>query len=184
MTNSAQRTPPSPSYLNLLKQKLSRMAGAWTIDDYHALVTFYSSILPSIMEVERCTIFVMELGSQTICSIVGTGLEQHKIEAPLEGSIVGTVIDSGRSYLTNDLKGHEGYHSFVDEQTGFDGHNMICAPIKSITGNSVTGAVQILNKLENNLFTREDQERLEEIAHFLSLSIESIVLNQEILRLA
>jgi transcriptional regulator with GAF, ATPase, and Fis domain len=174
----------TPSYLHLLQQKLSRVAGAWTIDDYHALVTFYSSILPSLMAVERCTIFIMELGSQTVCSIVGTGLEQRKIEAPLHGSIVGTVINSGRSYLTNDLKAHDGYHSSMDEKTGFDGRNLICAPIKSITGNSVTGAVQLLNKLDREPFNSGDLERLEEVAHFLSLSIESIVLNKEILRLA
>ncbi|MFW2365914.1 MAG: sigma 54-interacting transcriptional regulator [Desulforhopalus sp.] len=184
MTNRAHRIPPSPSYLNLLKQKLSRVAGAWTIDDYNALVAFYSSILPSLMDAERCTIFIMELGSQTICSIVGTGLEQRKIEAPLEGSIVGTVINSGRGYLTNDLKNHDGFHATMDEQTGFDGRNMICAPINSLTGNSVTGAVQLLNKNEGQPFTAEDLVRLEEVAHFLSLSIESIVLNQEILRLA
>ena len=79
-------------------------------------------------------------------------------------SIVGTVIKTGRSYLTNDLKAHDGYNSAMDEQTGFDGHNMICAPIKSITGNSVTGAVQLLNKRERQPFTGDDQNRLEEIA--------------------
>ena len=184
MDNITRNITTSESYLSLLKQKLSRLAGAWTIEDYHAFITFYSSVLPSLMRVERCTVFIMELGSKEICSIFGTGLEHQKIKPPLKGSIVGSVIDSGRGCLINDLQGHTGYHSFIEEQTGFTGRNLICAPIKSITGNSVTGAIQLLNKVDNQLFTQEDSTRLEEIAHFLSLSIESIVLSQEILRIA
>ncbi|MBU1565507.1 MAG: sigma-54-dependent Fis family transcriptional regulator [Proteobacteria bacterium] len=126
----------------------------------------------------------MDLGSKEICSIFGTGLLNQIIKPPLKGSIVGGVISSGKGFLTNDLQGHTGYHSFVEEQTGFTSYNMICAPIKSITGDSVTGAVQLLNKVDNQLFTEADLIRLEEIAHFLSLSIESVVLNQEILRIA
>jgi len=151
MTNIAHHITTSESYLSLLKQNLSRLAGAWTIEDYHAFITFYSSFLPALMKVERCTVFIMALGSKEICSIFGTGLEHQKIKPPLKGST---------------------------------GHNLICAPIKSITGNSVTGAVQLLNKVDSQPFTEKDSARLEEIANFLSLSIESIVLNQEILRIA
>jgi transcriptional regulator with GAF, ATPase, and Fis domain len=184
MTNTAQHISTSKSYLTLLKQKLSKLGGAWTIEDYHGLITFYSSFVPSLMKVERCTVFIMELGSKEICSIFGTGLMHHKIKPPLKGSIVGSVIESGKGCLINDFQGHTGYHSLIEEQTGFTTHNLICAPIKSTTGNNVTGAVQLLNKVDNQLFTEDDLARLEEISHFLSLSIESVVLNKEILRIA
>jgi len=184
MISHDPRKTTSESYLTLLKQKLSRLAGAWTIGDYHALISFYASFLPALLQAERCAVFIIELGSKKICSIFGTGLEHQKIKPPLKGSIVGGVINSGKSCLVNDLQRRKGYHSLVEEQTGFISRNLICAPIKSITGNSVTGAVQLLNKLDNQLFTDSDLDRLEEIAHFLSLSIESIVLNQEIMRIA
>jgi transcriptional regulator with GAF, ATPase, and Fis domain len=184
MTTAAHHITTSESHLTLLKHKLSQLTGAWTIEDYHALITFYSSLLPSLMKVERCTVFIMDMGSNEICSIFGTGLAHQKIKPPLKGSIVGSVINSGNKVLINDLQGHTGYHSFIEEQTGFTSNNLMCAPIKSLTGNSVTGAVQLLNKVDNQLFTEDDLARLEEIAHFLSLSIESIVLSQEILRVA
>ena len=184
MTNTAQHITTSKSYLSLLKQKLSKLAGAWTIEDYHGLITFYSSFVPSLMKVERCTVFIMELGSKEICSIFGTGLLQQKINPPLKGSIVGSVIESGKGCLINDFQSHTGYQSLIEEQTGFTTHNLICAPIKSTTGNSVTGAVQLLNKVDNQLFTEDDLARLEEICHFMSLSIESVVLNKEIMRIA
>jgi len=184
MTNTTDAITTSESYLTLLKQKLSRLSGTWTIEDYHALISFYSSLLPSLMKVERCTVFILDMGSKKICSIFGTGLERRKIKPPLKGSIVGSVINSGKKILINDLQVHTGYHSFVEEKTGFITRNLICAPIKSTTGNGITGAVQLLNKKDNELFTKDDLDRLEEICHFLSLSIESLVLNQEILRIA
>jgi transcriptional regulator with GAF, ATPase, and Fis domain len=154
------------------------------MDDYRAFMTFYIRILPKLMDVERCTIFIMEIGSNRICSIFGTGLSEKQIEPPLEGSIVGKVIGSGKSCIVNDLRSHPGFHMHMDEQTGFVSRNMICAPIKSISGNSVTGAVEVLNKINDGIFDEDDLKQLEEVAQFLSISIESIVLNQEILRIA
>lgn len=160
------------------------MAYSWAVDDYRAFVTFYSRMLPKLMSVERCTIFIMELGSKKICSIFGTGLNERQIEPPLEGSIVGGVISTGKSHIDNFLESHEGFHLHVAEQTGFTCYNMLCSPIKSPSGNGVIGAVQLLNKARKELFDDEDLQQLEEVAHYLSIAIESIVLNQEILRIA
>jgi len=184
MTKTYRHITTSESYLTLLKHKISTLAEAWTFEDYHGFISFYSSFVPSLMRAERCTVFVMDMGSKEICSILGTGLENQKIKPPLQGSIVGTVINSGKGLLINDLQSQTGYHTFIEDQTGFISYNMLCAPIKSITGNRVTGAVQLLNKIDNQPFTEDDLTRLEEIAHFLSLSIESIVLNKEVLRIA
>jgi transcriptional regulator with GAF, ATPase, and Fis domain len=184
MQEDAHHISTSESYLNLLKHKLSKLTGSSAVEEYHGLISFYSSFVPSLMKAERCTVFIIDIGSKEICSIFGTGLLNQQIKPPLKGSIVGGVISSGKGFLVNNLQDHTGYHSFIEEQTGFICNNIICVPIKSITGNSVTGAVQLLNKIDKQPFTEDDLSRLEEIAHFLSLSIESIVLNQEILRIA
>jgi transcriptional regulator with GAF, ATPase, and Fis domain len=190
-TKLAYMAYPSPSsshssskHLAVLRQRLSQVASSWRMDDYRAFMTFYIRILPKLMNVERCTIFIMEIGSNRICSIFGTGLTEKQIEPPLEGSIVGKVISSGKICIENDLKSHPGFHMHMDEQTGFISRNMVCAPIKSISGNSITGAVELLNKINDGCFDEDDGKQLEEVAQFLSISIESIVLNQEILRIA
>ena len=170
--------------LNNLKSRLAEVSGAWSPDDYRAFITFYSTILPELMGTERCTIFIIEQKENKICSIFGTGLEEQQIEPPLEGSVVGQVISSGKSRMENDLSGPEGYHAALAEQTGFISRNLICSPIVTGNGNRVIGAIQLLNKLDDDHFVADDLLRLDEIAHFLSLSIESVVLNQEILTLA
>jgi len=167
-----------------LNMRLERVAQSWTVEDYRALIQFYVKILPKIMGAERCTIYLIELATDKICSIFGTGLEERKIEPPREGSIVGEVISSGQGIIVNDLDKREGYHTHVDVKTGFITNNMICAPIKSATTHGVTGAIQILNKRLSGTFTREDLSQLEEVAKYLALSIENIIINQEILRIS
>lgn len=170
--------------LTLLRQRLSHVTRSWALDDYKAFVVFYTRILPKLMGAERCTIFIMDIGSNQICSMFGTGLQEISIEPPMEGSIAGKAISTGNSVIDNDLTSHSGFHEDVAEQTGFVCHNMLCSPIKGVDSHNVSGAVQLLNKKDNKPFTVEDQLLLEEAAHFLSISIESIVLNQEIIRIA
>jgi len=167
-----------------LKLRLERVAQSWTVDDYTSLTRFYVKILPKITGAERCTIYIIEMGTEKICSIYGTGLEDRKIEPPRDGSIVGEVISTGKGVIVNDLETREGFHTSVDVETGFSTRNMICVPIKSATTHGVTGAIQVLNKRLHGSFTREDLAQLEEVATYLSLSIENIIISQEILRIS
>ena len=170
--------------LTSLKMRMEQAVHAWTIDDYWALLAFYVDILPVIVPAERCTIFIIEMGTKKICSIVGTGLQKMRIEPPKYKSIVGNVISTGQPMVAADLDSSYGYHTEVDRQTGFVTRNMVCAPIKSLTGHGVTGAVQVLNSTRGDAFTADDLAMVNEVAGHLSISIESILLNQEILRIS
>jgi transcriptional regulator with PAS, ATPase and Fis domain len=166
-----------------LKMRLERVSQSWTLDNYRSFAQFYVNILPKIMGAERCTLFIIELATEKICSIFGTGLEEQQIEPPRKGSIVGEVISAGKGIIVNDMEGREGFHTHVDVKTGFVTRNMICAPIKSTSTHGVTGAIQILNKRLQGSFRKDDLALLEEVGIYLSMSIENIIINQEILRI-
>jgi transcriptional regulator with GAF, ATPase, and Fis domain len=167
-----------------LKSRLELVAQSWTVEDYRSLTKFYVKILPKITGAERCTIYIIEMATEKICSIFGTGLEERRIEPPRDGSIVGEVISSGKGIMVNDLETREGFHANVDGETGYSTRNMICAPIKSTSTHGITGAIQVLNKRLHGSFTKEDLAQLEEVANYLALSIENIIINQEILRIS
>ncbi|MGW8288399.1 MAG: sigma 54-interacting transcriptional regulator [Desulfobulbales bacterium] len=167
-----------------LKLRLERVAQSWTVEDYRALIQFYVKILPKIMGTERCTIYLIDMATDKICSLFGTGLEEQQIKPPREGSIVGEVISTGQGIIVNDLDQKEGYHTQVGAKTGFITNNMICVPIKSASTYGVTGAIQVLNKRLSGSFTKEDMSLLEEVAKYLALSIDNIIINQEILRIS
>ena len=168
------------NHVKTLRRRLTHVSHRWTVEEYNSLVTFYIKLLPKLMHVERCSIFLKETGSNSLLSMYGTGLEKNVIEAPLEGSIVGRVMADGKPVIENDLRGMSGYHLLADEQTGFVSHNTLCVPVKSAADQSVLGVIQVLNSLEATLFTSENRKELEEIAGYLSISIESILLSKQI----
>ncbi|MCP4106339.1 MAG: sigma-54-dependent Fis family transcriptional regulator [Desulfobacteraceae bacterium] len=175
---------PIRQRLNALKLRLEQVTHSWNVDEYWSLVKFYSGILPKLMDAERCTIYIIEMVTEKICSMVGTGLEKKLIEPPKNQSIVGRVISTGKAIIAEDLDKRTGYHTRVDAETGFVTRNMVCAPIISVTGHGVTGAIQVLNRRGETSFTEEDKVLLEDISNHLSASIESIMLTQEILRIS
>jgi len=166
------------------RRRLSEATSARGADDYSASVVFYSKVLPKLMGAERCTIYLLESRSKRICSMFGTGLEKMEIEPPLEGSIVGRVISSGVSIIENDLDSQDGFHTLVAEQTGYICTSVLCAPITGKGERRVYGAVQLLNKVNGGRFNENDRMLLEEVVNLLSTSIETISMNQEILRIA
>ncbi len=68
--------------LSLLQQRLTHVSSSWSVDEYNSLITFYIRLLPKLMQVERCTIFLKEPDTDSLLSMYGTGLESNVIEAP------------------------------------------------------------------------------------------------------
>lgn len=168
------------NHVKMLRRKLTHVSHRWTVEEYNSLLMFYVKSLPKLMGVKRCSIFLKEPGSNSLISMYGTGLEKNVIEAPLKGSIVGRVMGDGTSVIENDLHGKDGYHLLADEQTGFVSRSTLCVPVGSVTDQHVLGVVQLLNRVDGEPFTDEHRQELEEIAGYLSISIESILLNRQI----
>lgn len=164
-----------------LRLQLEQVSHAWAAGDYEALLKFYVHIVPKLLNAERCTVYIIELGSEKIYSKYGTDLDGKIIEPPRGESIAGQVISTGTPVVRNDLNVQKGYHKEVDAGTGFVSRNTVCAPIKSVTGQRVIGAIQVLNKISGSDFTDADLGLLSEVAYWLSQAIENIVINQEIL---
>jgi len=167
-----------------LQNRLSQLMVSWTVKDYHSFLMFFVRILPKLFEAERCTVFIIEMGTEKICSIYGTGIKGKRIEPPREGSIVGKVITSGKGVVINDLNNQPGYHIQAGEMTDFPARTMVCVPIKQLTVHGAVGAIQILNKKSESGFDNADLKLLKEVAQYLSIFIESIIVNQEILQLS
>ncbi len=168
------------NHVKTLRRRLAHISRRWTVEESSSLVMFYIKLLPKLMQVERCTIFLKVAESDSLVSMYGTGLEKDMIEAPLKGSMVGRVMGDGKSVIENDLHEKNGFHILADEQTGFVSRNALCVPINSVTDQHILGVVQVLNSQSEGGFTRINCEELEEIAKYLSISIESIQLNEQI----
>lgn len=166
--------------LSALRLHLEQVNRRWTVDNHAKLLAFYVRILPRALGVERCTIYMIEPGSERICSLYGTGIDGQEIQVPREQSVAGRVIATGQTLLENAMDERTGFHTRVDERTGFVTRNVVCTPIKTVAGQQVIGAIQALNKLDGD-FRQADAEALEEVAAYLCMAMENILVNREIL---
>lgn len=144
------------------------------------LLEFYVKTMPSVLNAERCSIFIYDPQSKTTWLKCGTGLQERDIEVTGEyESVVGKVISTGQYKIVSDLEKKNGIHKQTDQTTGFVTRDILCIPIKSLDGTKVVGAVQLLNKKDGTQFNDKDRGILEEMAHYLELTIENIFFNQE-----
>ena len=47
--------------LAVLRQQFTQVASSWAMEDYRAFVTFHTRMLPKLMNVERCTIYIIDI---------------------------------------------------------------------------------------------------------------------------
>ena len=149
-----------------------------------AFLEFYVRLIPRVLNAERCSVFVLDPASNKVWLKAGTALRERGIEVPLDNSIVGEVIVSGKPVITSDLQSRDGAHKTVDTTTGFVTREIICVPIRSADGTKVTGAIQVLNRKGGGRFTEEDQSFLAEVGEHFQGIVESIFVSQEAVGMA
>jgi len=173
----------APSFEDL-RRRLQEVNRAWTVDNHQSLLSFFVHIIPKLLDAERCGVFIRDPGSGRILSHTGTGLGEAELEPPLEGSVVGRAIATGRSVVENDLRGNPGFHRTAAALTGFETRNLVCVPIESMAGHGVAGAIEVLNKVGDDGFGEHDVALLRDVAVYLSTALENVLLNKEIIRLS
>ncbi len=104
------------------------------------LLSFYTRIMTKVTDTERCSVFIHDPEGDKVWLEAGTGAQEHEIEVPKEGSVVGKVIASGETVVVSGLETQSGAHKEADEKTGFVTRNILCVPIKSSIRNEITGA--------------------------------------------
>ncbi len=142
------------------------------------MLNFFVRIMPKVIAAERCSLFINDPFTKQIWLKYGTALEERAIEVSHDNSIVGQVITTGKSIIQNDLQDFEGAHKQIDNSTGFISRNIICVPIKSMDGASITGAIQLLNK-QGGEFTDADKDLLRELASYLKRDVQKLFFRQK-----
>ncbi|OSM05302.1 sigma-54-dependent Fis family transcriptional regulator [Magnetofaba australis] len=170
--------------LESLRTQLGAVQKAWTERDHESLMRYYVRILPILLRAERCSIFFAAQEPDRIWLKYGTGVKDKRIEPPLEGSVVGECIATGNILIRTGMETQAGYHQVADQQTQFTTRDTLCAPIVSLLGRGVIGAVQMLNSTTDGGFSQEDVAFLQETARYLAFAVESSQLGDEMLALS
>ena len=172
------------SKLDRIRAKQEKLDRAWKKTGNKELLQFFIDIMPKVLDVERCSIFILDPEENTVWLQCGTGLSEKQVSVPTKGSVVGRVISSGELWLDMDMETSVGEHDVVSMKTGFIARNTLCVPVFGVSSGNVTGAIQVLNKRNQQEYTDQDKEILKRLAYQLQMNIESIFLRQELAKIS
>jgi HD-GYP domain-containing protein (c-di-GMP phosphodiesterase class II) len=88
---------------------------------------------------------------------------------PLDEGIAGWVARSGKAYLSSDVAKDTLWSSRISAELRFATKNILAAPLK--TADSVTGVVEVINKVNGMPFDKDDKEMLEVLSGQLALDV-------------
>jgi transcriptional regulator with GAF, ATPase, and Fis domain len=124
---------------------------------------------------DRASIFIdpkynSEGGTQSLKSIVSTGLKNRKIVVDVEHGIVGHVFQSRASYVCQDVSHDPYFYAGVDKQTGYVTKSTIAVPLWFRDDRPI-GVLQILNK-QRGEFTDGDRLVVELISFYATMALD------------
>jgi GAF domain-containing protein len=142
----------------------------------HALaLDFCARIIPKVVSSEHCMIIIHDPVNQDVWLKTETGLKKKTVNISLdESSIAAEVIATGTPIIINDLDEKEDDRKRLDHEIDIVVRDMMCLPIRSLDGDRIRGAVQLLNRMYGHKFSDADLQLMEEVAIAIEQSLEHI----------
>ena len=126
-----------------------------------------------VVEAQGASLFLFnkENGDELIVvAAVGSGSEiMMGLRVPVGQGVAGWVAREAKSQLVGDMGSDPRFYRAVDEQTGINTQSLVAVPL--ITAERVIGVVEVVNKLNDDLFTVDDVRLLESMAGTAAVSV-------------
>ncbi len=172
------------SKLNELKKKQAVIEKTWQKAGNRPLLQFFVEIMPKVLNCERLSIFIHDPVDANLWVQCGTGVKERQIEVPQKGSVVGRAIETGAAVFEKEMQRQMGPHDTVALKTGYVTYNTLCVPVRGVTTDKVTGAIQAVNKKASVEFRQEDLEILQKLAFNIQMHLENMFLRQEMAKIS
>lgn len=99
------------------------------------------------------------------------GEKLKRIPVPMDGSIAGWVVKTGRPAVVNDVQHDKRHFDRTDDETDFVTRSILAVPL--IRRGQIIGALEVVNKKGDRPFTDEDLDLLTTLAAQAAVSIEN-----------
>ena len=173
------------SKLEELKKKHAVIEKTWQKAGNRPLLQFFVEIIPKVLNCERLSIFIHDPIDANLWVQCGTSVQERQIEVPQKGSVVGRTIDTGEPVFEKDMQLQiGGAHDTVALKTGYVTYNTLCVPVRGVTTDKITGAIQAVNKKGATEFNQDDLEIMEKLAFNIQMHLENMFLRQEMAKIS
>jgi len=138
------------------------------------LLTDIRFIATALTVTEASSIMLMDKKTGELYFEAATGEasdELTRIAVPIDGSIAGEVLKTGKPLIVADVRKDPRHYDQVDDMTKFSTKSILAVPL--IVKDKVIGVVEVVNKLEEEGFTQKDVEVLTTMAAQAAVAIEN-----------
>lgn len=118
---------------------------------------------------QRATLFLNDATTNELYSRSMTDHGPREIRMLNDKGIAGKVFQTGRGKVVNDAYDDPDFNAEVDETTGYDTRQILCAPIRTGRGELI-GVAQVLNRLDGR-FDDDDLQLLEAMTTQAALAL-------------
>ncbi len=125
----------------------------------------------SAMEAERSSLLLYDAQSGELVSKVAEGMSTREIRVQLGSGIAGATAKDRMTINIPEAYKDSRFNPSYDHASGFRTRSILSAPILSQNG-SLLGVVQVLNKINQDAFTTDDERFLEAICIHLGIALE------------
>lgn len=172
------------SKLEELKKKHTVIEKTWQKAGNRPLLQFFVEIIPKVLNCERLSIFIHDPVDANLWVQCGTNVDERAIEVPQRGSVVGRAIETGEPVFEKDMQRQMGPHDTVALKTGYVTYNTLCVPVRGVTTDKITGALQAVNKKGASEFNEDDLEVMQKLAFNIQIHLENMFLRQEMAKIS
>ena len=130
------------------------------------------------MDVERCSIFLLDEKGEMLNAFASAGVGGLLIQVPKSEGIVGWVFNNREPALVNNVAEDKRFYSEIDKKSTLRTRNILCVPL--INGKKgCIGALEIVNKNEGE-FNNDDLEVLIRLSNYVAIALENASLYREL----
>lgn len=166
----------SEALLTFIFDSMTKIAST---HDYDILLQELAKMGRDIVFAERCSIWLCDKRNDILYTKIAQ--DTLPISMHIDSGIVGTVVAQNKPVISNHVQEDINFNRTIDEQTGYMTKNMMVIPIKNQTV-EVLGAIQVMNKKDNQAFTEEDLQNLTVATSYVAENIKAILLREEKLK--
>lgn len=122
-------------------------------------------------------------GNLTFTIVIGQSADKLRgLQIPKGEGVAGWISETGQALIIEDVQKDSRFSDRVDRYTGFVTKSIIGVPLKS--NGKVFGVIELINKLDGELFSPYDLKILTTIADFSAIAIEKAYYYKALRRLA
>ena len=144
----------SDELLTFILDSITKIA---SLHNQDKLLPELSKMCRDIVFADRCSIWILDKRTKKLWTKVADGVKNIEMDADV--GIVGNAIQNNQSLIINNVQDEPRFNSAIDKKTGYITKTMMVIPMEN-KNDDVIGAIQVINKKDNDVFTESDLKYL------------------------